>query len=62
MRRTRLGVLTGLAVFAIACGGSGDKGAVPAAGAPAAGATSAALTGAGATFPNPIYQKWFDSA
>ncbi|HEX5820007.1 MAG TPA: phosphate ABC transporter substrate-binding protein PstS [Gemmatimonadales bacterium] len=60
MRRTRLGVLTGLVVFAAACGG-GDKGAAPAGGAPAASATSAALTGAGATFPNPIYQKWFDS-
>jgi phosphate transport system substrate-binding protein len=60
MRRTRLGVLTGLVVFAVACGG-GDKGAAPAAGSPAAGATSAAITGAGATFPNPIYQKWFDS-
>jgi phosphate transport system substrate-binding protein len=60
MRRTRLGVLFGLVVFAAACGG-GDKGAAPAGGAPAASTTSAALTGAGATFPNPIYQKWFDS-
>jgi phosphate transport system substrate-binding protein len=60
MRWTRLGVPTALVVFAAACGG-GDKGAAPAGGAPAASTTSAALTGAGATFPNPIYQKWFDS-
>ena len=60
MRRTRLGVPTGLVVFAVACGG-GDKGAAPAGGAPASSTASAALTGAGATFPNPIYQKWFDT-
>jgi phosphate transport system substrate-binding protein len=33
---------------------SGDAGRAPAAG-------RAALTGAGATFPNPIYTKWFDA-
>ena len=54
---------TALGALALGCGG-GDKPA-PAgsaegatAGAPAGGA---ALTGAGATFPNPIYTKWFDA-
>lgn len=47
-------------MLAAACSG-GDKGAAPAAGGAPAAATSAALTGAGATFPNPIYQKWFDT-
>src|SRR4051812_40646703 len=28
---------------------------------PAGGAAGAVLTGAGATFPNPIYTKWFDA-
>ena len=58
MRRLGFGVLTGLALAAAACGG--EKGA-GSGGAPAATATSAALTGAGATFPNPIYQKWFET-
>jgi hypothetical protein len=45
----------------VACGGPGaDKkpGADSSAEGTAAG--SATLTGAGATFPNPIYAKWFD--
>ncbi len=44
-----------------ACGGDGER---PADGAPAKPSSSSAgadLTGAGATFPNPIYQKWFDT-
>jgi phosphate transport system substrate-binding protein len=42
-----------------ACGGAGDQ--KTAAGAPSAGSSSggADLTGAGATFPYPIYSKWF---
>jgi phosphate transport system substrate-binding protein len=52
--------LASLALFAVACStpdrpgqaGGGDTTR------PAAGAT---LTGAGATFPNPIYTKWFDA-
>jgi len=60
MRRTRLGVPTALVLLAAACGG-GDKGAAPAGGGSAASNASVALTGAGATFPNPIYQKWFDT-
>ena len=48
-------------VTATACGG-GDR--VPASSDDRAAATSSpgtALTGAGATFPNPIYSKWFDA-
>ena len=40
---------------AAACGGSGDRGDTAA----AARSGSVALTGAGATFPYPIYSKWF---
>jgi phosphate transport system substrate-binding protein len=52
---TTLGVLT------LGCGGgdrpaSGDRDA-----AAAASGGGATLTGAGATFPNPIYTKWFDA-
>jgi phosphate transport system substrate-binding protein len=54
-----------LALIAIGCGG--DR--APSAGRDTAGttpaggsaATGAVLTGAGATFPNPIYTKWFDA-
>jgi phosphate transport system substrate-binding protein len=55
-----------LALFAIGCGGdrtppaSGDSAAAGPAGAGSPGA-GANLTGAGATFPNPIYTKWFDA-
>jgi phosphate transport system substrate-binding protein len=46
----------GITLLALACGGSER----PSAGGsrPAAGG---GLTGAGATFPNPIYTKWFDA-
>ncbi len=59
----RLPVATALVLLA-ACGGekppaSGSaSGATAGEGAPSAGG---ALTGAGATFPNPIYTKWFDA-
>ncbi|HEX7336191.1 MAG TPA: phosphate ABC transporter substrate-binding protein PstS [Gemmatimonadales bacterium] len=48
-----------LVLLSLACGGS-DRPASGGAGdrAPSSGAT---LTGAGATFPNPIYTKWFDA-
>ncbi|HUR34803.1 MAG TPA: phosphate ABC transporter substrate-binding protein PstS [Vicinamibacterales bacterium] len=51
-----------LAVVAVGCGG-GQPASDGTAGAPAAGATGGAtlrINGAGATFPNPIYSKWFD--
>ena len=61
---TRLLTVIALGLVATACGG-GDK---PSAGAGSSGEGSsppagggAALTGAGATFPNPIYTKWFDA-
>lgn len=59
---TRLLGWIALGLVATACGG-GDR---PPAGDGAAGGggsatTGAALTGAGATFPNPIYTKWFDA-
>jgi phosphate transport system substrate-binding protein len=41
-----------------ACGG-GERG--PASHAAQAGGPAGALTGAGATFPNPLYSKWFDA-
>ena len=45
-------------VLVAGCGDSSNK--VPAAGGGAASSSSgAALTGAGATFPNPLYSKWF---
>ena len=47
-----------LATLLGACGG-GEK--APAPGAAAKPAGGGALTGAGATFPNPIYTKWFDA-
>jgi len=53
--------LVGLSLVVTACGGPrADKqpGADSSAVVTAAG--SATLTGAGATFPNPIYAKWFD--
>ena len=49
-----------LAVALAACGGGDRPGATADGGAPRAG-TGANLTGAGATFPNPIYTKWFDA-
>jgi phosphate transport system substrate-binding protein len=58
MRRT---IWTAAATLLVACGGgeppSGQAGGAPAQAAATAGAAD--LTGAGATFPNPIYQKWF---
>lgn len=53
MNRTFLGLIV---VFAVACS-SGESGK-PAAGDAKTGG-GADLTGAGATFPNPIYSKWF---
>jgi phosphate transport system substrate-binding protein len=55
---SRPALLLGFALAVAACGG-GDN---PRAGQPAATPTppsGSALTGAGATFPNPIYGKWF---
>src|ERR1700723_856413 len=53
-----LAVVFVLPLVVAACGGSGDQ--KRAAGTPAASTSSGAdLTGSGATFPYPIYSKWF---
>ena len=58
IRSFRLAAVLGLATAA--CGGDKAPGGATADGAsPAAGRST--LTGAGATFPNPIYTKWFDT-
>jgi phosphate transport system substrate-binding protein len=59
----RLGRLGGVALAGLALAGcGGDKGKTGDPGTAAqAGAGPVALTGAGATFPYPIYGKWFDA-
>ena len=60
--RTQIGS-TLLALATLGCGGDSGGGR-DGAGQPERGSAtsgSAALTGAGATFPNPIYAKWFDA-
>jgi phosphate transport system substrate-binding protein len=57
-RPSRAALLLGLALAA--CGGDRTPGP-PASGSPAGQRAGAAVTGAGATFPNPIYSKWFDA-
>ena len=55
-------LVAALASFACGSGDKGSAGAADSAAAPAVTASGgAALTGAGATFPNPIYTKWFDA-
>jgi phosphate transport system substrate-binding protein len=46
------------AVVLAGCSGSKDTGA-PAGGAASSGGSTIQINGAGATFPNPIYSKWF---
>jgi phosphate transport system substrate-binding protein len=59
MHRSKF-VLAALALLA-ACGDSSKTSDTSAAGAPAATTSGADLTGAGATFPAPLYSKWFDA-
>jgi len=57
-------VLAALSLVASACGDSSKQASTDSAGAaaPAQSRSSGAdLTGAGATFPNPLYAKWFDT-
>ena len=54
--RTRTGLIL-LGAALAACGGGEGKGG----GGRAAMTQGTSLTGAGATFPNPIYTKWFDA-
>ena len=57
--------LLAAAAFAVACGDSSSRGATDtmaaSGGAPQSRTSGAALTGAGATFPAPLYSKWFDA-
>ena len=62
----RLSLVLGAATIAVACSSGSDSSKKDSSGgaAPAAATQSgsgAALTGAGATFPYPIYSKWFDT-
>ena len=50
-----------LGLMLVACGGGESSRAPAGGGTTAAPPNGAALTGAGATFPNPIYSKWFDA-
>lgn len=53
--------LTGITLLALGCGGERPPQGSRSESADAPGTANAALTGAGATFPNPIYTKWFDA-
>ena len=59
-RRQLIALLTATATLA-ACGGDKTKDQAAGGGAAPAATSGVALTGAGATFPNPIYTKWFDT-
>jgi phosphate transport system substrate-binding protein len=63
MGTSRLALTAALAVAVAtqACGGGDRAPAGDGANAAAGGSSGTALTGAGATFPNPIYTKWFDA-
>jgi phosphate transport system substrate-binding protein len=50
-----------LAVIALACSPGDRAPKEQPGGQPPAGTSGTVLTGAGATFPNPIYAKWFDA-
>ena len=57
--RHRAVALSAATLFLLACGGEKPAREGPDAARPAG--TGVDLTGAGATFPNPIYTKWFDA-
>jgi len=59
--RQRFVLIASATVALGACGGDKAKDPAAAGGAAPATTSGVALTGAGATFPNPIYTKWFDS-
>ncbi|MBW4654348.1 MAG: phosphate ABC transporter substrate-binding protein PstS [Kaiparowitsia implicata GSE-PSE-MK54-09C] len=63
-RASLVSISLATAVTIAACGGGTTDGEVPSATEPAAGGGSGeavALTGAGASFPAPLYQRWFDA-
>ena len=53
--------LGGLLALAVAACGGGDRSRAPSGGGEKTPPAAATVTGAGATFPNPIYSKWFDA-
>ncbi|MBI4492356.1 MAG: phosphate ABC transporter substrate-binding protein PstS [Chloroflexi bacterium] len=53
-------LLLGLAVLLAGCGGGAQPVQPPAAGAQRATGQAPTLTGAGATFPFPLYSRWFE--
>ena len=59
----RIPAAASLLLFSLACGGGDNSsgGADSTSAGATAAASGAGLTGAGATFPNPIYTKWFDA-
>ncbi|MCA1562316.1 MAG: phosphate ABC transporter substrate-binding protein PstS [Acidobacteria bacterium] len=59
MRQLGLGVALLAAVTAAACSGSSQPPASQSSGAAGSARGAAQITGAGATFPNPLYSKWF---
>ncbi len=59
MRVTNSLAAAGVVLLLAGCGrGDGARGSADSS---ASGSATTALTGAGATFPNPIYTKWFDA-
>ena len=58
MKRLAISIVVPALVLVTACGGGDSKGASGDA-AKSGGNGGVDLTGAGATFPNPLYQKWF---
>src|SRR3712207_18230 len=58
--RVALLFVVALSLFLSACSGERGGGALPGGASDGGGATGGAirLQGAGATFPNPLYQKW----
>jgi phosphate transport system substrate-binding protein len=61
MRLGRAGQVGLLALWVSACGGDKGGKATDTAAAARTASSDVALTGAGATFPYPIYGKWFDA-
>jgi phosphate transport system substrate-binding protein len=53
--------LLAAAALAVACGDSSGRGSADTTGTTRSRTSGAALTGAGATFPAPLYSKWFDA-
>ena len=52
-------IFVAAAAFVVACGGDQQQNGGAPSSAPAATSSGADLTGAGATFPAPLYTKWF---